>query len=128
MSLIGVLPKILLQNFINDNVEISFSYFAKAFLIPRDNIWGHFWFIPMIFIFAVITTPYIFLLKKNKIVSVFICLVSFGLVFVPDITGWFGVNDVKNYLCWYLLGLLCGAIDVFKNFKQNVCMYVQLRR
>lgn len=115
MSLIGILPKILLRSFINDNIQISFTYFIKAFFVPRYNIWGHFWFIPMIFIFAVITIPYISLIKKSKTISILLCIASFGLLFVPDITEWFGLNDVKNYLCWYLLGLILGDQENFEN-------------
>lgn len=119
MSLIGLLPKLLLENFINDDVEVSFTYFIKAFFVPRDNIWGHFWFIPMIFILAGVTIPYIYMLKKNKIISILVCVISFALLFTPKITGWFALNDVKDYLCWYLLGLLLGSEEKFENVLNN---------
>lgn len=119
LSLVGILPKILLKNLINDEVEISFSYFLRTFFMPRSNVWGHFWFIPMIFILAFITIPFISLLKQNKVLSVCICILSFGLLLLPKITDWFGLNDVKDYLCWYLLGLILGKVKSFENIFCN---------
>ena len=50
LSVLGFLPKILMSGFINDEVEFSFTYFIRTLLVPRENVWGHFWFIPMLFV------------------------------------------------------------------------------
>jgi len=49
LSFIGVIPKYLFSSFLNDSIELNLSSLIRAFLVPRENIWGHFWFLPMIF-------------------------------------------------------------------------------
>jgi fucose 4-O-acetylase-like acetyltransferase len=49
LSLAFFLPKVLLQSYLNDTVSFSFTYLVRSELIPRENVWGHFWFLPVIF-------------------------------------------------------------------------------
>ena len=42
LSAIAFVPKVLVQQFLNDSVEFSVWYLIKTELIPRDNVWGHF--------------------------------------------------------------------------------------
>lgn len=51
-SLIGIIPKIALSSVLNDSLEID--GLIRAFLVPRESIWGHFWFLPMIFFLGLI--------------------------------------------------------------------------
>lgn len=120
LSVLGFLPKILMSGFINDEVEFSFTYFIRTILIPRENVWGHFWFIPMLFIMAVVSVLYTKSVQKNRKLTIVICILSFGLIFVPSITSWLGINDIKNYLFWYLSGLVIGETDLFEKSKSVV--------
>ncbi len=117
LSLLGFLPKILMSGFINDEVEFSLTYLIRTLLVPRENVWGHFWFIPMLFMMALISVIYTRFLRENKKLAIIICMLSFVLIFAPPITSWLGIDDVKNYLFWYLSGLIVGETDMFTTRK-----------
>lgn len=117
LSVLGFLPKILMSGFINDEVEFSFTYFIRTLLVPRENVWGHFWFIPMLFVMALVSVLYVNFLQRNRKVAIAICIIAFVLIFVPTTTNWFAINDIKNYMFWYLSGLIIGETEVFTRFK-----------
>lgn len=120
MSILGFTPKILMTRFITDEVELSITYFVKTILIPRENVWGHFWFIPMLFAMAVASVLYTkFVCKKTKLL-IAIWIMTFILIFIPSITDWLGINDIKNFLFWYLNGLIIGRTDVFIKLKSAI--------
>lgn len=119
LSILGFFPKILMSGFINDEVELSITYFVRTLLVPRENVWGHFWFIPMLFVMAVVSVFYANQVK-NKRLAIIICILAFALIFAPSITNWLGVNDIKNYLFWYLSGLVIGDTDVFVRLKSLI--------
>ena len=52
ITLIGFIPKIFMNNFFGDESKISISYFIECFLVPRNNVWGHFWFLPTLLIIS----------------------------------------------------------------------------
>ena len=117
LSILGYLPKVLVSGFINDEVKFSFGYFIKTLLIPREGVWGHFWFIPMLFAMAVVSVLYIKFMRRNRKVAILVCLLSFGLICVPDFTKWFGFNDIKDYLFWYLSGLIFADTDIIIKYS-----------
>lgn len=117
LSIIGFFPKILMSSFINDKVELSLAYFARTIFIPRENVWGHFWFIPMLFTMTVVSVVYKKIISKNTILAITIWVLSFGLIFLPNLTEWIGINDVKNYLFWYLSGLIVGETDWLEKLR-----------
>ena len=112
LSILGYFPKLLVSGFINDEVKFSFWYFIKSLLIPREGVWGHFWFIPMLFAMAVISVLYMKFLRQNKKLIIFVCVICFVLIYMPDFTKWLGINDIKDYLFWYISGLLFADIDI----------------
>lgn len=40
-------PKTILGSYMKDNMEVSISNFIRIIFIPRENVWGHFWYIPV---------------------------------------------------------------------------------
>lgn len=112
LSILGYFPKVLVSGFINDEVKFGFWYFIKTLLIPREGVWGHFWFIPMLFAMAVVSVIYMKFLRQNRKLAIFVCILSFGLIYMPDFTEWLGVNDIKDYLFWYLSGVLFADVDI----------------
>lgn len=54
ISLIGILPKVVFARVLNDPLQLGFREIVVAFLVPRLNIWGHFWFLPMIFLIGLL--------------------------------------------------------------------------
>ncbi len=53
LSVIALLPKYVLQPFLNDSVSLDCYSLLRIFFVPRENVWGHFWFLPMIFALGV---------------------------------------------------------------------------
>lgn len=47
LSLAAWLPKTMLGAYMNDDMTISWANLARILLIPREGVWGHFWFIPV---------------------------------------------------------------------------------
>ena len=117
LSILGYFPKVLVSGFINDEVQFGFLYFVKTLLIPRDGVWGHFWFIPMLFAMAVISVLYIKFLRQNRNLIIFACIITFVLIYMPDCTKWLGINDIKDYLFWYLIGLLFADTNIVAKYS-----------
>lgn len=112
LTLVGFVPKILLGRLINDESSFSIKYFIECFLIPRQNVWGHFWFLPTLLIISAFAF-FFSKLKASKFRKVFYILVVvlFGLSIISsfkDITDWFAINDVIKFTCYYALGVLFG--------------------
>lgn len=123
-SLIGLLPKYFAQSVLNDSLSIDAMSLARVFLVPRDNIWGHFWFLPMIFFLGCIS----FLLdgyllskwdKRIKWAVVSILLIVLKLLFIPTSNlQWFGINDVISFAWCYALGMFVSY--AFGDLKKKV--------
>ncbi len=67
LSLIAILPKYALQPFLNDTVSLDCYSLLRIFFVPRENVWGHFWFLPMIFALGVMGFVLDKLFSKYKV-------------------------------------------------------------
>jgi fucose 4-O-acetylase-like acetyltransferase len=105
ISLIGLIPKFFLTSYVNDSVQLNPMFFVRSFLVPRENIWGHFWFIPMIFAFALLSILIMKVMERSKSGFLLLLIGTFAITFIPTITGWFSLNDIKDYLFYYVLGM-----------------------
>ena len=106
LTIIGFIPKILTNRFFGDGAELSAMYFVKAFLVPRENVWGHFWFLPALLLISLFSFAFAKLKKKSVPLYGVLTVLLFGLTLIPKITDWFAVNDILKYTCFYALGLL----------------------
>lgn len=112
LSLIGVIPKFLFSSVLNDSLQLDAISLTRAFFVPRENIWGHFWFLPMIFFMGVIA----FLIEKyilrsaNKSVGwgiITLVLMICSIIYKPaNGLEWFGINDIIIYGWSYSLGVI----------------------
>ena len=103
---IGFIPKILTNKFFGDGAQLSLMYFVKAFLVPRQNVWGHFWFLPTLLLISLFSFAFAKLKTKSPAAYGIVTVLLFGLTLVPKLTDWFAVNDILKYTCFYALGLL----------------------
>lgn len=133
LTLIGIVPKLLLQNSIDNGVRSVMEYLVKSIFVPRENVWGHFWFLPTLLIIS--TFAFIFSKiknSKNKYAFVFIVIILFALPTIPSltqITDWFAINDVVKFTCYYAFGVLfanSGFEKVFCDKKANKLMLLLL--
>lgn len=114
LSFIGVVPKYLCSPVLNDSLSWDPLSLLRAFFVPRANIWGHFWFLPMIFILGVIA----FIIEKGNNLQFrqlrlwcLILPIAFMLSFVKiDALEWFGITDVFMYAWFFVLGIIFGIV------------------
>ena len=106
LTVIGFIPKILTNKFFGDGAQLSLMYFVKAFLVPRQNVWGHFWFLPTLLLISLFSFAFAKLKTKSPVAYGIVTVLLFGLTLVPKLTDWFAVNDILKYTCFYALGLL----------------------
>lgn len=123
LSIIGIFPKYIFSSVLNDSLQLDWMSLIHAFLVPRDNIWGHFWFLPMIFFMgslAFVIDKY--LCKNNpKMIWSFICLslLALTMVFQPlNELDWFGVNDLAKYGWSYAAGVV--IFQLFGGVKEKI--------
>lgn len=110
LSLVGMVPKALFASVLNDSLSLDAYSLTRAFLVPRENIWGHFWFLPMIYLLGVGGYMLDSLYRITKLrVGLWIVTVI-ALMAVSEVkteTGmWFGLNDVLHFGWIYTLGIL----------------------
>lgn len=106
ISLIGLIPKILASSVLNDKLNVDVISIVRAFLVPREGVWGHFWFLPMIYLMGTLGYLLDKFSKKTQVWAI-VVLVSFALSFYrQDVLQWFAVNDVLQYFMFYG-GILC---------------------
>lgn len=65
LTFIAWIPKCILGSYMTDNMEVSLSNFVRILLIPREGIWGHFWFIPTYLIITLLCA-YVYKITKDK--------------------------------------------------------------
>lgn len=112
-NVLFIAPKIMMADYINDQVELSPGYFGMLMLYPRNNILGHTWFLFALFeMFAIAILFERW--KKNKLLwipvaSILIVLNCFGVQ-----ERFLAVGDLMKNGIFFWVGLLLGTADVGK--------------
>ena len=108
ISSISIIPKTLLENGSLNNINLN--WVLKSFFAPRFNIWGHFWFLPVIFILYLVFGLWkkIFLNnpKHKKYVVAVIFLVAIVLHFIKTDVAWLGISDLCKFTVYFVIGIL----------------------
>ncbi len=126
LTLLFILPKGYLEygnfNFLNLN------YLIKVIFSPRNNIWGHFWFLPVLFVLYIIFG----LLKKltlklTKVNSNIVLLLVSGVLLLSNfcsnyMTHWFGISDIFKFAIYMALGML--LLPLINNCKSENRFYL----
>lgn len=115
LTLITFIPKGYLDyhsfNFLN------LKYIFKIFLNPRANTWGHFWFLPVLFVCYLIFGLLKKLISKTKPATKTCILTATSLVFLvlvlcpPFNTNWLGLNDIFKFGFYMPLGMLLACMQ-----------------
>ena len=114
LSGIAIIPKFLLGRIMNDDMTFSFDNIIKIIFIPRQGIWGHFWFIPTYLVLSLIGAIIFYILnevqKSNSLVVkigyIFICILGFILYIHPIRTEWFAIEDISIEFIYVILGIV----------------------
>ena len=109
MTLIGFIPKIIMNRFFEDDSSLNILYFIKCFLVPRDNVWEHFWFLPTLFIISMLSFVFSKIKHLNGNVYCVFSVLLLCLSIIPNlvnITEWFAVNDIIRFVGYYAVGIM----------------------
>lgn len=112
LSLIAFIPKVFISSFISDDMTISAGNIIRILLVPRANVWGHFWFIPVYLVLSLIGA---FIAKYavkrgGKSVMAVMLLASLALNLFPVDIAWFGIKDITEMLFYVVLGIIVYGI------------------
>lgn len=114
LSLVGIVPKALFASVLNDSLSLDANSLTRAFLVPRENIWGHFWFLPMIYLLGIGGYVLDSLYSKTKYRACLWAVTIVALMAVSEVKTeagkWLGMNDVLHFGWVYALGILVAII------------------
>ena len=105
LSLAAFVPKVMVQSLLNDSAELSLGYLLRSELVPRENVWGHFWYIPVVFFLGCIGIVMLKYMRENKAVRFAALLVTFALLFAPRTTDWLALEDLRKTAFYFILGM-----------------------
>ena len=88
------------------------GYMIKSFLQPRGNVWGHLWFLPVLFFcFLVFGLWQVFVHKRNQLLfSIPIIVLTVALYFLPLNTAWFGFTDFRSFALFFVFGMVAKVL------------------
>ena len=107
-NVLFIFPKIILKEYITDEVQLTPSYFIRIMLRPRDNILGHTWFLFALFemfIIAIILDKA--RNKKNLWIPIILGLTVINCFGVTN--RWLAVGDLMKNGIFFWCGLLVGS-------------------
>ena len=112
LSLAMILPKWLVSGSVDNIMDLL--------LRPRLGVWGHFWFIYVLFvIYAVFGFFWKITEGMNKVlIQLAATAITTILYFSPSATQWFGLNDLKENCIFFATGGL--AYFVQANWKRKI--------
>lgn len=104
-TLLALVPKYYLEH--HGLSGLTPLYALRTVLIPRQNIWGHFWFIPVMFLTYALFGAVCSLARsvQRKALPAVLAAVSLGIYFLPVRTALFGLADLKSVLVFFALGM-----------------------
>lgn len=123
LSLIAIIPKFYLQQYLNDSMSADWNGVIRAFLVPRENIWGHFWFLPMIFLQGlaglILDKAFIKLniCKAGWMITTVILFLLYFESFNQPITPWVSISDLTKFSWFFSLGCTCAYFDLLNKIR-----------
>lgn len=121
LSVIAFVPKALIQQLLNDSVEFSVWYLIKTELIPRDNVWGHFWYIPVVFALCCFGVLMLKQMRNHRAAGWTLLAATWLLLFVPQTTDWFALEDLRKTSFYFVLGMVLAIRDPEARVVSNRC-------
>ncbi len=126
LSLIAILPKYAMQPFLNDSVSLDWYSLLRIFFVPRENVWGHFWFLPMIFTLGVLgyfldkffgsykNRKYGWGIITSALFIGYAAVMIYGTPRWGGVTRWLSISDVVQFGWVYALGAFCACNDLLR--------------
>lgn len=102
IQLVMLVPKIMIAKTQGSTVSLDILHY---FLYPREGILPHLWFLPTLMILCILS--FVFDKVTDSIVrSACALVIAAILVLLPHITNILAIDDVRQYMFWYALGIV----------------------
>ena len=128
LTIIAIFPKLILGDYLNRDLILDPYSIVRIFLVPRENTWGHLWFLPMIFILGVIGFYWDRFISRSHSGSagwLILTLVLLGFYFwaPPSIkTNWFSITDIIRFGWYFALGAFIASINLNLKLSRSVVL------
>ena len=105
----GLLPKYYLEH--RSFAGMTPQFLLRAIFVPRENIWGHFWFLPVIFLCYVLfgAVCRVMCRQRKPAAAAASAVLSIGLYMIPWESELLGFADLKRFALYFALGMLLRA-------------------
>lgn len=110
LSVLALVPKSMLEG-MSDPTELSIGFMLKTlFLVPRQGVWGHFWFISTFLVTELYWGLWRALAKKRPAAANALFAIGMtaylAMMIWPVYTDYFQLNDIRFHGIFYPLGIL----------------------
>ncbi|MBR2809845.1 MAG: acyltransferase family protein [Solobacterium sp.] len=113
LSLAGLLPKYLAEN--GSLAGLSLQKVLFFLLVPRQNVWGHFWFMPVLF-----AMDLLFVLLPKTSASVYLLAgICGGLYFLPLRPLTFAA-DISTNLVFFAAGMAVKELGLIEWLREHM--------
>lgn len=119
-SLIALVSKYYVENHSLKGLDLR--YLMTVIFFPRQNVWGHFWFLPVLFIcYAVLGSVHAIRFTKCSSVKLLICELAVALLlyFRPLHTNFLGLDDWSRFVLFFVVGEVSNHLLQERNTKET---------
>ena len=109
LSLLFVFPKYYLENGSFNGIGIALLH---SIYIPRQSVWGHFWFLPVLFIIYLIFGLFKMVLTSKTEIPITLVSLILGIAFyfMPFESELFGLADLKCFTVYFIIGMASNLV------------------
>lgn len=110
LSLLALVPKTMLDG-MTDPAELSIGFLLETlFIVPRQGVWGHFWFISTFLVTELYWGLWRALATNHRTAANILFAVGMtayiAMMIWPIHTDYFQINDIRYHGIYYPLGIL----------------------
>lgn len=110
-NLAFLIPKYMVQGLISDEVTMSLKGAVRMFFYPRQNVWGHTWFLVGLFMLYCLT-PFWKRIIEKKTFTIIAVLVGIMIYMVPLGTEFLCFSDLHKDTLFFVIGCYFGTVNL----------------
>ncbi|MDO5558741.1 MAG: acyltransferase [Oscillospiraceae bacterium] len=125
-NLLFIVPKMIFKSYLNDSIQFDAGFIIKVLITPRQNIWGHTWFLVGLFIVYLFTPLWCYYFKNITIkkIALFGCI-GILLYICPLKSEVMCISDLHKDLLFFWIGCSLGKVDEDK-IEQRLRIYLSI--
>lgn len=105
------IPKYMFQSVLSDDVIMNFGATIKMFFYPRQNIWGHTWFLVGLFLLYSLTPLWKRIVESKFLVCITV-FIGIVLYMIPLGTEFLCVSDIHKDAVFFIIGCCLGRLNI----------------